>query len=179
MSLFDLENHAFVGDAGSLPVPQNDEVAHRLAMLVEGECQLGPKAAAEKFGLSRGRYFQLREQFCQFGTEGLVTHKRGPKGNSRRTADIVRQIIRHRFLDPEASAEVIAQKLVQSGATISIRSVERTIQDYALQKKTLSASATAPARRDATHDDPHATGTGGPGQPRTQRAATVGRQGLR
>ena len=167
MSLFDLKTHAFVGDAGTLPVPQNDEVTRRLAMLLEGECELGPKAAAEKFGFSRGRYFQLREQFQQFGADGLVPQKRGPKRNYRRTDEIVRQVIRHRFLDPEASAEVIAQKLVQSGATISVRSVERTIQDYALQKKTLSASATAAARRDATHHDPYATGTGRPGQPRT------------
>ena len=160
MPVFDLKKQAFVGGVGTLPVPQNDEATRRLAMLLEGECELGPKAAAEKFGLSRGRYFQLREQFRQFGADGLVLQKRGPKRNYRRTDEIVRQIIRHRFLDPEASAEVIAQKLVQSGATISIRSVERTIQDYALQKKTVSASSTAAADRDATHHDPDATGTG-------------------
>jgi len=140
MLVFDLKKHAFVGGAGTLPVPQNDEVTRRLAMLVEGECELGPKAAAEKFGLSRGRYFQLREQFRRFAAEGLVPQRRGPKRNYRRTDEIVREIIRQRFLDPEASAEVIAQKLVQSGFTISQRSVERTLQDYGLQKRTLSAS---------------------------------------
>lgn len=160
MAIFDLENHAFVGNAGTLPVTQNDELTRRLALLLEGECELGPKAAAEKFGLSRGRYFQLRQQFQQFGADGLVPQKRGPKRNYRRTDEIVRQVIRHRFLDPEASTEVIAQKLVQSGATISIRSVERTIQDYALQKKTLSTPPAPAADRDATHHDPHAVGTG-------------------
>jgi transposase len=160
MAQFDLQSHAFVGPAGSLTIPQNDHVSRRVAMLVEGECELGPKAAAEKFGLSRQRYFQLRQQFQESGAQGLLAQPRGPKRNYRRTSEIVRQVIRHRFLDPDASAEVIAQKLVQSGATISIRSVERTIQDYALQKKTLSASATAAADRDATHHDPHATGTG-------------------
>jgi len=167
MAIFNPENHAFVGDAGTLPVAQNDEVTRRLALLLEGECDLGPKAAAEKFGLSRGRYFQLRQQFQQFGADGLVPQKRGPKRNYRRTDEIVRQVIRHRFLDPEASAEVIAQKLVQSGATISVRSVERTIQDYALQKKTLSTPPAPAAHPDATHHDPHATGTGRPGEPRT------------
>lgn len=137
MSLFDVEEHAFVGPAGALPVMETDELARRLAMLVEGECELGPKAAAEKFGFSRARYFQLRRQFRQGGTEGLVLRKRGPKRNYRRTDEIVRQVIRHRFLDPEASAEVIAQKLVQTGATISIRSVQRIIRDYAIQKKTV------------------------------------------
>lgn len=160
MARFNLENHAFVGDAGTLPVAQNDELTRRLALLLEGECELGPKAAAEKFGLSRGRYFQLRQQFQQLGADGLVPHKRGPKRNYRRTDEIVRQVIRHRFLDPDASPEVIAQKLVQTGAVISIRSVERIIQDYALQKKTLSSSATAAADPDATHHHAHPARTG-------------------
>jgi transposase len=141
MSTFDPQLHAFVGDAGTLAVRQTDDRTRRLAMLVEGECELGPKAAAEKFGISRQRYFQLRQQFQQSGTDGLVPQKRGPKRNYRRTDEIVRQVIRHRFLDPDASTEVIAQKLVQSGATISARSVERIIQDYALQKKIVPTSA--------------------------------------
>jgi hypothetical protein len=46
-------------------------------------------------------------------------------------------VIRHRFLDPEASAQVIGQKLRQAGQPISTRSVERVLEDYGLQKKTL------------------------------------------
>lgn len=140
MCTFDLGECAFVGKAGALPVPQDDESTRRLAMLIEGECELGPTAAAAKFGFSRQRYFQLRHQFHQSGAEALLPRKRGPKGNYRRTDETVRQVIRHRFLDPDASAEVITQKLVQSGVTISVRSVERIIQDYALQKKTVSTS---------------------------------------
>jgi transposase len=158
MPVFDVEDHGFVGKRGTLPVPVNDEVCRRLAMLVEGQCELGPKAAAEKSGVSRQRYFQLRQQFQQFGTEGLALQKRGPKRDYRRTDEIVRQVIRHRFLDPDASAEVIAQKLVQCGATISIRSVERVIQDYGLQKKTVSTSSAAAAGPDATHQEPHSVG---------------------
>lgn len=48
---------------------------------------------------------------------------------------MVSQIIRLRFLDPKASAEVIAQKLRQTGVKVSVRSVERTITEYGLQKK--------------------------------------------
>jgi len=66
--------------------------------------------------------------------------KRGPKTHYRRTAEVVRQVIRHRFLDADASPEVIAQKLCQSGWEISIRSVQRVIEEYGLQKKTLSVS---------------------------------------
>ena len=136
MSEFDLENNAFVGPAGSFPVPENDQVTRRLAMLLEGECELGPKAAAEKFGLSRQRYFQLRQQFWKSGDQGLLAQKRGPKQNYRRTSELVRQVIRHRFLDPDARADVIAQKLRQAGWQISTRSVERVIEEYGLQKKT-------------------------------------------
>jgi hypothetical protein len=59
----------------------------------------------------------------------------GPKSNYRRTDEAVRQIIRHRFLDPLASAEVIAQRLRQTQFPISTRSVERVIADFGLQKK--------------------------------------------
>lgn len=146
MAQFDLQNNAFVGEAGSLPVTKDEQLVRRFAMLLEGECDIGPKAAADKFGLSRSRYFQLRQQLQQAGFDALLPKKSGPKTNYRRTDDIVRQVIRHRFLDPGASAEVIAQKLVQSGATISVRSVERIIQDYALQKKTVSTTSAAAAR---------------------------------
>jgi hypothetical protein len=39
-------------------------------------------------------------------------------------------VIRHRFLDPEASAEVITQELLQTGWEISIRSMQRVIEEY-------------------------------------------------
>lgn len=148
---------AFVGDAGSLPVPPTDEVPRRLALLVEGDCELGPQAAAAKFGLSRQRYFQLRQQFRAHGSPGLAPQKRGPKHNYRRTDALVRQVIRHRLLDPEASPDVIAQKLVQTGAVISCRSVQRIIHDYGLQKKTLPTPPAAAAGGDATHHHPHPT----------------------
>lgn len=141
MAQFDLQSHAFVGSAGTLCIPREDQASQRLAMLVEGECELGPKAAAAKFGLSRQRYFQLRKQFSERGAEALLFGKRGPKQNYRRTSEVIRQIIRHRFLDAEASSDVIAQKLRQTGFVISARSVERVIAEYGLQKKTVSLSA--------------------------------------
>jgi len=93
--------------------------------------------AAKQFHLSRPRYYQLRAAFEQQGALGLVLETRGPKTDYRRTQQIVRLVIRHRFLDAEASAQVIAQKLRQLGHPISQRSVERIIADYGLQKKTL------------------------------------------
>lgn len=135
---WDDQKQTLVGPGGSLLVPPQDEITRKLAMLVEGECEgLGPLRAAEKFGYSKQRYFQLRQAFHADGAAALQNQRRGPQSNYRRTAEVVRQVIRHRFLDPEASAQVIAQKLRQVGQPVSTRSVERVIADYGLQKKTL------------------------------------------
>ena len=142
MAQFDPKKQALIGSGGSLPVPREDEVTRKLAMLIEGECDgLGPTGAARKFGFSRQRYFQLRAAFTELGAVALQSQKRGPKAFYRRTAEVVRQVIRHRFLDPGASADVIAQKLSQSGWAISVRSVQRVIEEFGLQKKTLPMSA--------------------------------------
>jgi hypothetical protein len=80
----------------------------------------------------------LRKQFQEQGFLGLQSQKRGPKANSVRTDEVEHQVIRHRFLDPGASVDIIAQKLRQAGFEISTRSVERVIEEYGLQKKPLS-----------------------------------------
>jgi hypothetical protein len=135
----DLKQQSIIGSHGALEIPANDEVTVKLAMLIEGECEgLGPTKAARKFGFSKARYFQLRQCYCEKGATGLLCKQRGPKTRYRRTGELIRQVIRYRFLDPEASADVIAQKLRQTGFVISTRSVERVIADYGLQKKTLS-----------------------------------------
>ena len=135
---FDTRSHQIRGPAGSLVVPENDEITFKLFMLCEGEAEgAGPLAAAAKFGFSKQRYFQLRAAFLERGALALQNHKRGPKTRSRRTDEVVRQIIRQRFLDADASADVIAQKLRQTGLVISRRSVERVIAEFGLQKKTL------------------------------------------
>ena len=129
------------GPKGSLPVREDDEITFKLAMLFEGECEgLGPVKAAKKFGYTRQRYYQILDRFRTDGARGLKNQKRGPQRNYRRTDEVVRQIIRYRFLDPNISPEVIAQKLNQNGYLIAARSVERVISDYGLQKKTPSLS---------------------------------------
>jgi transposase len=128
----------FTGPGGSLQIADDDEVCRRLAMLIEGECEeLGPTKAAEKYGFSRQRYYQMLADFYEDGAEGLRLETPGPKSDYRRTDQVVRLVIRCRFLDPESSPEVIAQKIRQQKFTISSRSVERIIADFGLQKKTL------------------------------------------
>lgn len=139
MARLNLARQALVGDGGTLAIRDDDELTRKFCMLMEGECEgLGPSKAARKFGYSKQRYFQLRAAFLEGGAAALQSHKRGPKTHYRRTAEVVRQVIRHRFLDPDASAEVIAQKLTQTGRTISIRSVHRVFEEFGLQKKTSS-----------------------------------------
>jgi hypothetical protein len=128
----------FLGPGGSLRIPDDDEVCRRLAMLIEGECEtLGPAKAAQKYGFTRQRYYQILADFYAEGAPGLLLQTPGPKTDYRRTDQVVRLVIRCRFLDPEASPAVIAQKIRQQTLTISQRSVERIIADYGLQKKTL------------------------------------------
>ncbi len=136
------ERMYIVGPEGRLPVAAEDEITRKLAMLVEGKCEgLGPSRAARKYGYTRQRYAQLLDAYLRGGAAALKSKKRGPKTNYRRTQEVVRQVIRHRFLDPDASADVIAQKLRQCGWEIGTRSVERVISQFGLQKKTSRISA--------------------------------------
>lgn len=134
----DLSNHHVSGPSGCLVGPEGDEILGKLAMLIEGECEgLGASAAAAKYGYTRQRYYQLLAVFNQGGTLALLSKKPGPKGPSRRTPSATREVIRHRFLDPDANADVIAQKIRQTGMDISTRSVSRVLEEFGLQKKTL------------------------------------------
>ena len=125
------------GPKGQLAIRPDDELLLKFAMLYEGECEgWGARVATEKFGYSKPRYYQLLHLFLREGIGALHSQKRGPRTHYRRTDEVIRQVIRHRFLDPDASAPVIAQKLHQTGWTISVRSVERILADFGLQKKT-------------------------------------------
>jgi hypothetical protein len=142
MLQFDAQQGALSGPHGQLTVPPTDEVTYKMAMLIVGECLgLGPIQAAQAFGYTKQRYFQLRDDFAQHGASALVNQKSGPKCNFRCTDAVIKEVVRHRFLDPDASAYVIAQKIRQTGLPISTRSVERIIANFGLQKKTASLPA--------------------------------------
>ena len=142
MLRFDPHSSTLVGPEGCLPVLPDDEVTRKLAMLIDGECMgLGGRQAAQKYGYCKQRYYQLLRAFQRNGAVALRNRKRGPKKPSRRTDEVIRQVIRHRFLDPDASVEVITQKLRQCGFDLSARTVRRVIEGYGLQKKTLRVSS--------------------------------------
>jgi transposase len=140
------------GPSGCLAIGSHDQLGKKIAMLMENKC-LGVHAvdAAQKYGFSRSRFYQIKHAFETEGTEALIDSKRGPKKNYVRTDIVNNQIIRHRFLDPDASAAVISQKMRQVGYKISVRSVERTITELGLQKKTPSLKS---SERTTTDRDP-------------------------
>jgi len=123
-------------DFEKLNVKSDDSTSLKFLMLVEGAYGQGVKKSIKKYGYTEQRYYQLLNKFKEDGMDALINQKRGPKKNTVRSDRVIHQIIRHRFLDPQANSDVIAQKLNQQGIKISKRSVERTIQEYGLQKKT-------------------------------------------
>ncbi len=138
MSQTDKQRFSLQGPSGSLSIKADDKLSRQIAMLVEGQCLgLGPNQASQKYHYSKQRYFQILKVFYQHGSDGLLPRKTGPKTNHVRTEQVVTQIVRHRFLDPDANAEVIVQKMRQCGFRVSQRSVERTLAERGLQKKTL------------------------------------------
>jgi len=136
-----------------------------------------PIRAATKYGMSRQRYHH-----CSHNS------KKGASSPSRARNAAPSQLrqdrrgrtpgIRHRFLDPDASADVIAQKLRQAGIEISTRSVERVIEKYGLQKKNSIAIALvlSPLWKRRPQDT-HQTRALRPAQYRIWSATNPGRQG--
>ena len=178
MISLEISKKSIQSNSGSLPISDNDEITRKLAMLIEGECgSLSVDQVAAKFGFSRQRYFQLRTLFLEQGGQGLINSKRGPKSNYRRPQEVVCQVIRHRFLDPEATTEVIAQKLRQSGFRVSKRTVDRVIAQFGLQKKTLSVPSpkTADKSGNLSHPSKKSARENQSPQHRTRRPPTAGR----
>lgn len=122
---------------GDFVINPSDPYAKKMAMLIEGHCTIGPRAACEKYGYTEQRYYQLKSQYDEEGSEALINKKPGSDKKPVRTQTVINQIIRLRYLDPLSSVDVLAQKLKQKGYNVSKRSVERTITEYGLKKNSL------------------------------------------
>jgi len=177
MIALELSKEQIRSEYGTLPISEQDEITRKLSMLIAGQCGNEPlDKVVARFDYSRQRYFQLLALFRKEGARALLSSKRGPKSKYRRTQEVVCQVIRHRFLDPEASTKVIAQKLRQCHFHVSKRTVDRVIAQYGLQKKTLSvpSAATADRDRDLPHLQNQAPRKGRRNQHRTRRPPTAG-----
>jgi len=121
-----------------LEIDSDDKHAVKMAMLFEGNCTIGVKEAIKKYGYTEPRYYQLLKLFKEKGSEGIRDKKRGSEKKPIRSEKVINQIVRMRYLDPDASTDVIAQKLNQMNFKVSKRSVERTITEFGLQKKRIN-----------------------------------------
>lgn len=121
----------------SLNIEPTDTIAWKFLMLLEAAWSKDEtiENIAHRYGYTREHFYTIKSNYEKGGCLSLLDQPKGPKVNYKRTDEIEKQIIRHRFLDPEANCAVIAQKMNQSGFIISQRSVERTINSYGLQKK--------------------------------------------
>jgi len=121
----------------SLTIDPADPAAWKFSMLYEASMAKDGniKEIAGKYGYTREHFYTVKRQFEKEGFRALQDKVKGPKRNYVRTKVAEKEIIRHRFLDPEANSAVITQKMKQSGHDVSQRSVERTINEYGLQKK--------------------------------------------
>jgi transposase len=120
-----------------LKINPKDTTAWKLMMLIDAASSKDEtiEQIAHRYGYTREHFYIIKKNYEKKGSQALSDKAKGPKRNYKRTDEIEKQIIRHRFLDPEANSEVIAQKMNQTGHIISQRSVERTINEYGLQKK--------------------------------------------
>ena len=125
-------------DNKDFTINPNDKLMVKLAMLIEAKCTIGINEAVKKYGYTRQRYYQLLKAYEEQGTEGLIDKKRGSTKRPVRHKELTNQIIRERFLDTECSSSVISQKMKQKGYNVSVRSIERTITEYGLQKKLIN-----------------------------------------
>lgn len=121
----------------TLKISPTDSTAWKLMMLIDAATSKDEtiEQISHRYGYTREHFYLIKKKYENKGSQALSDKAKGPKRNYKRTDEIEKQIIRHRFLDPDANSEVIAQKMNQTGHTISQRSVERTISEYGLQKK--------------------------------------------
>lgn len=121
----------------TLKINPSDSTAWKLMMLIDAVTSKEEtiEQISHRYGYTREYFYIIKKNYEDKGSQALSDKAKGPKCNYKRTDEIEKQIIRHRFLDPDANSEVIAQKMNQTGHIISQRSVERTIKDYGLQKK--------------------------------------------
>lgn len=122
----------------SLEITPQDPLLWKLSMIMEAahNPDTSIEEIANKYGFTRGYFYDIVSKLKEEGSKAFIEKKNtGPKTNYRRTEEFTRQVIQHRFLDPDASCQVIAQKLKQSGYKASQRSVERVVNEYGLQKK--------------------------------------------
>jgi transposase len=121
-------------------------VALDLVMLIDGETSgRALDDVLAQYGRSRSTYYEKLRRFREGGVEGLLSRPPGPRSAWRRPLEVVRYIVTTRLRHPERGAAAIAEELARLGHSVSTRSVERTLTQFGLTRR----SPCAPSERDA------------------------------
>ncbi len=84
--------------------------------------------AAELFGYSRQAYYQIQEAFEREGLTGLLEKKRGRKGPTKCTPEVVAFLLQEKQSNPELSGRELAARLLeQRGVEVHRRTVEKIV----------------------------------------------------
>ncbi len=130
------------GPGGVLPIRPQDAAAVDLAMLVEGETSgRALDDVLAQYGRSRSTYYDKLRRFKESGLEGLLSRPPGPRSAWRRPLEVVRYIVTSRLRHPDRSALAIAESLAREGHPVSVRSVERTLAQFGLTRRTRRVAA--------------------------------------
>jgi transposase len=128
--------HEIRGPGGVLSVPDKDEVAIDLVMLIEGETSgRALDDVLAQYGRSRSTYYEKLRRFREGGVEALLARPSGPRSAWRRPLEVVRYIVTTRLRFPERGAPAIAEDLARLGHSVSVRSVERTLTQFGLTRR--------------------------------------------
>ncbi|MGH9382249.1 MAG: helix-turn-helix domain-containing protein [Thermoanaerobaculia bacterium] len=84
--------------------------------------------AAALFGYSRQAYYQIQRGFEREGVAGLWEKKRGRKGPTKCTPEIVAFLVRQKQAAPELSGRELAERLrEEKGVEVHRRTVEKIV----------------------------------------------------
>ncbi len=134
--------HEIRGPGGVLPVPPSDDVALDLVMLIDGETSgRALDDVLTQYGRSRSTYYEKLRRFREGGVEGLLSRPPGPRSAWRRPLEVVRYIVTTRLRNPSRSAAAITDDLARMGHRVSVRSVERTLTQFGLTRRSSPARA--------------------------------------
>ena len=120
----------------SLTVKSKDIIQWRYEMIREASLSKGSiDDICRKYHYSRDMYYYYKGKFDAQGILGLADEKPGPRTATKRTGDVDRMIIEHRFKKPHINMYEIAEQMNKLGIDISARSVSRTLEEHGLSLK--------------------------------------------
>lgn len=84
--------------------------------------------AAVQFGYTRQAFYQIQKAFHEGGVSGLLDRKRGRKGPTKCTPEVVAYLVREKQGNPELSGRELADRLLErKGVEVHRRTVEKLV----------------------------------------------------